>query len=77
MRTMNMKAEHIQRLMDIDAALAKGGMRRSELAATWGCDKKTIQREHEILREITGDDCEIDDIGRWFYCDRRKRLFRP
>ncbi len=71
-----MKPEYIRRLMALDTALAScDGMRRSEYAAAWGCGYKTIQRDHEVLRELTGDTCEIDEDGVWYYCHRRNRLF--
>lgn len=71
-----MKINNIRRLMAIDAALADGGMNRAEMATAWGCDKKTIQRDHDLIREIVSDGGLQDEAGYWRYADRRNRLFR-
>ena len=80
--SLNLHLERLQRLVAIDAALASaGGMQRAELAEQLGVSYKTIQRDHELLRSLTGDNCVYsrpEDTGFyiWWYSDRRRRVFR-
>ena len=74
------RAETLKRLAAMDAALAGDGLRRTEMAERFGVSHKTIARDHEVLRLISGDDgvyARDRDDGhyRWWYADRRHRVF--
>ena len=65
----------LQRLVAIDEALSKEGLHRGEMAKRLGVSNRTIQRDQELLRAVTGDDGVLDSDYRWYYSDRRRRVF--
>jgi len=70
----------LQRLIAVDAALASpDGLCRTAMADRLGVAYKTIQRDHELLRALTGDPgvYQQADDGTywWWYSDRRRRVF--
>jgi hypothetical protein len=71
--------EGLRRLIAVDAALAGKGLCRTVLAENWRVSHRTIQRDHELLRAITGDPGVYqqaeDGTYLWWYSDRRRRVF--
>lgn len=81
---MSANTELIQRLREIDAALAsKDGLSVAEFASRWDVSDKTIRRYLATLRELghkTRDEMVPADNGpgrTWIhrYVDRRRQLF--
>ena len=65
-------------LVAVDAALATDGLNRRAMARRCRVSTKTIQRDHELLRAVTGDRgvyAQTDDGFFWWYSDRRRRVF--
>ena len=70
----------LERLIAVDATLASpDGLCRKAMANRLGVAYKTIQRDHELLRSLTGDpgvyQQAADGTYWWWYSDRRRRVF--
>lgn len=70
----------LKRLIAIDAALASPeGLSRPRMARRLRVAYKTVQRDHELLRAVTGDpgvyQKAADGTYWWWYSDHRRRVF--
>ena len=68
----------LDRLIAVDAALAGSGLNRRAMARRFRVSPKTIQRDHELLRAVTGDmglySQTADGVLHW-YTHHQRRVF--